>query len=331
MDKFRIGRWILSLAFVVLLAGNVLAAQKVLVIPAAAEEILKHHPVANRCLEGITDAIGKTSVAFEFMYLPLYGASEADKVSICKEAVKKVNQMKPDVVILVGDDSVKYIGSLIDEIPMVFSYVYSDPASLGLPKKNISGVFARSFTPDIWGLSHQLSGGKTIAAIGRNSDAMKAVKKTISAKAPDIEKLSGVKFQDMYLCNTFEEWKAAVQSNSADMLYLTDTSNIRKDGKEMSREEITRWTVANSKVPVIAATDVDTKAGAVLAILNDERRWGEQSVEMAMKILKGTPVSNLPFEVMDKGALVINVNTAKKYEFEIPYEVLSSAREVYED
>lgn len=331
MNFFRIGRWILPVVLTALLTGNALAAQKVLIIPGISEAGARSNVLAGRCLDGIKEAIAKPDVTHELLFVGLYGAPEADKVAMGKEAVAKAKQIKPDVIVLVGDDAVKYIGTAIDDIPVVFTYVYGSPDSLGLPKANITGVSRRSFAPDIWGLAKKLTNAKTVALIGKNTSSMVGVKTELMAKADALEKLSGVRMLDMHLCNTFEEWQAQVQANTAEMLYLTDTSMITKDGKEMSRTDLTRWTVDNSKVPVIAATDVDTKAGALLAILNDEGRWGQQAGEMAAKILTGTPVSQLPIETMQKGALVINVKTAKKYGLNVPYEILSAAKEIFEN
>ena len=331
MNIFRIGRWILPLMFMMLLTGNVWAVQKVLIIPAISEEVLSQHELAKRCLNGIRESIAQSDAVSELLYVPLYGATEADKAAMGKETVEKIKLIKPDVMILIGDDAVKFIGLSIDDIPMVFSYVYADPESLGLPKPNITGVLSRSFTEDTLALAHQLTGAKTVASIGRNSDAMADVAKRLATRADDLEKTTGVRFKEMYLCDTFEEWQTRLRTNTAELLFLTDTSNIKKNGKEMAREDVTRWTVDNSTVPVIAATDADTKAGALFAIVNDERLWGMQSGAMAVKILNGTPITELAPQFMEKGALVININTVKKYRLDVPYEILSVAREVYEN
>ncbi|MBU4270203.1 MAG: hypothetical protein L6301_00765 [Desulfobacteraceae bacterium] len=331
MTAFRIGKWILPLVFMTVLTGNAWAAQKVLIIPAISEEVLKQHELAKRCLNGIRESIAQSDAVSELLYVPLYGAPEADKVAMGKETAEKVKLIKPNVIILIGDDAVKYIGLSINDIPMVFSYVYADPESLGLPKPNITGVLARPFTEDTLALAHQLTGVKTVAAIGRNSDAMADVEKRLTTMADDLEKTTGVRFKKMFLCDTFEEWQTRVGDNTAESLFLTDTSNIKQNGKEMTREDLTRWTVDHSKVPVFAATDADTEAGAVFAIVIDERLWGMQSGAMALKILKGTPITEISPQFMEKGALVININTVIKYELDVPYEILSVAREVYEN
>ena len=47
-----------------------------------------------------------------------------------------------------------------------------------------------------------------------------------------IEKASGVKYMDMYLCDTFEEWSQQVRNFKYDFIYLADSSRIKKGDNE---------------------------------------------------------------------------------------------------
>jgi hypothetical protein len=175
-----------------------------------------------------------------------------------------------------------------------------------------------------------LTGVKTVALLSKNSLSMAGVRKYLFAGADKLEQLSGVRFMEMYLCETFEEWEDQVNNFPAELLYLADTSRLTKNGQAISRAEATRWTVENSKVPVIAATEVDTEAGALFSIITSPKQNGTQAASIALKILAGTPPSEIPVQSASKGSLVINAKTAQKYNIDIPYEVLSSAEKVYE-
>jgi hypothetical protein len=89
----------------------------------------------------------------------------------------------------------------------------------------------------------------------------------LAANAEGLKKLGGVRYQEMYLLTTFEEWRNQIADFPSDLIYLADTSRIEKDGRQMSREEIAEWTVANAKVPVVAAAEADVAAGALYAII----------------------------------------------------------------
>lgn len=95
------------------------------------------------------------------------------------------------------------------------------------------------------------------------------------------------------------------------------------------REELTRWTVDNAKVPVIAAAEADVEGGALLAVVTSEKTIGKMAAETALEILNGASPGQ-EYKQSKKGKLVINAKTAQKYKLDIPYEILSSADRVIE-
>lgn len=253
------------------------------------------------------------------------------KSALGQSAVEKIKGAGPDVVIVVGGDSLRYIGIKIDEIPVVFTYVFSHVKTFPeLPKPNIAGVTRKSYAADIWALANQLLGAKTVALMSKDNTAMQGVKKYLTALADKLEAASGVRYKDMFLVNTFEEWQAAVNNFPEDFIYLADTSRVLKDGKEMPRGDVTAWTVANSKVPVIAATEIDAEAGALYSIVTSEKNMGKKAAEVALDILGGKSPADIKYVQSKKGKLVINMKTAQQYGLEIPYEILESAERVIE-
>jgi ABC-type uncharacterized transport system substrate-binding protein len=110
---------------------------------------------------------------------------------------------------------------------------------------------------------------------------------------------------------------------------MADTSRIVKDGKELPRQELVRWTVENAKVPVIAAADSDVEAGGLLSIVTSEKAMGALTAETSLEILNGVTPSQV-YKQSKKGKLLINAKTAQKYKVNIPYDILSTAEKIYE-
>lgn len=333
MSKFRIG-WLAAICLltVALFSVNALAAGKVVVVSGVTEEGAKKIGTYLMVYEGINEVLGEKGIKPDYLYV---GLDEAPDDAAKKEAgdkmVAEINTLKPDLVIVLNDACLKYVGAQIKDIPVVFTYIFSrDYKSLGLPQSNITGVTRRSYAPDIWGLAHKLTGGKTVALLSKNSVSMQGVRKYLFAGADKLEKASGVRYKEMYLCDTFEQWKGHVDNWKEDLIYLADTSRIAKDGKDMTRTEIVKWTVDNAKVPVVAATGKDTEAGALFSIITSENQIGRQAAEMATKILGGTAPADLPYSASSKGKLVVNGTTSTKLKIEIPYEILSTADKIYE-
>lgn len=311
-----------------LAAGPVLAAKKVVVISGLTEEKAR---VANfpKIFEGIEEAFKGTDVQTIYQYVNTDLKSEEEKASAGEDAIHAARQVKPDLIITLGDGALKYVGSKIDDTPVVFSFVFGAPNTLGMPKSNATGIIRTSYAADIWTLAHRLYGSKTVALISKDGASMRGVKRVLSARAGLIEKKAGVLYQDMYLVNTFEEWRDTVLNFSYDFIYLADTSRIVKGGNEMSKQELIAWTVANSKVPVIAATEADVEAGALYAIVTSEKTNGQMAAEEALKILNGAAPDQV-YKQSTKGKLVVNLKTAQFYKTEIPYDILSTAEKVYE-
>jgi ABC-type uncharacterized transport system substrate-binding protein len=281
-------------------------------------------------MEGINEAFKTSGITpiyqwAEMTYLP----TDEEKAKAGDAALAKARAEKPDLIIMLGDDALKFVGARIDDIPIVFAYIWGAPNALGMPKDNVTGIIRTSYAADIWRMTNKLFGAKTVGMISKGSTSMEGIKKILEGRAPFLEKESGVLFKDMILCETFEEWEKAVTAFPYDFLYMADTSRIVKDGKELPRQELVRWTVENAKVPVIAAADSDVEAGGLLSIVTSEKAMGALTAETSLEILNGVTPSQV-YKQSKKGKLLINAKTAQKYKVNIPYDILSTAEKIYE-
>jgi len=322
--------WI-CLAVSMLWTGTALAAGKVVVVTGASKQDAKDVGTYQPVYDGIKEALAQRDTEIVFQYVKLDGApDEATRVERGREAAKKALAENPDVVMVLNDESVVYVATQIKDTPVVFGYIFSDPEQLGLPQDNVTGVTRRSFAPDIWKLAREVTGAETVGLISKDSRSMAGVKSYILAGADKLEQVSGVRVEDVYLCDTFGEWSGLVNNWEHDLIYLADTSRIEKNGERMDAAELVGWTVENADVPVIGATERDTEAGAMFSIVTSEKQIGWQAGQMSAKILDGTPVSDIPMEAGEKGKLLINGTTVEKMGVDIPYDTLSSAEKIYE-
>ncbi|MBU1194468.1 MAG: hypothetical protein KKE62_13480 [Proteobacteria bacterium] len=330
MSKIKIACLVVCVLALSFFANMAFAAKKVIVVAGVSEANGKE---ASYFLitGGINDSLKEAGIVPEYMWVDLDAVTDpAEKEKLSLTTVEKIKAATPDLVIVLNDNCLKNIGTKIDTIPVVFSYVFGNPASLGLPKSNITGVTRVSYAADIWALANKLFGAKTVALISKSSPSMEGVRKYLFAGADKLKAASGVQYKEMYLLNTFEEWEKTVKEFPEDFIYLADTSRITQGDKILPRTEVTAWTVANSKVPVVGATETDVEAGALYAIVTSENALGVNAAEVAKKILNGTAPADIPYVPSKKGKLVINAKTAQKYKLEIPYDILSSAEKVYE-
>lgn len=330
MFKIKIACLVLCALALGFISSAAVAAQKVIVISGVSEINGKDAGYV-QVTDGVNESLKAVGITPEYMWVDLDAVTDsAEKEKLSLATVEKVKAAAPDVVIVMNDNCLKHIGTKIEDIPVVFTYVFGHPATLGLPKPNITGVTRASYAADIWALANKLLGVKTVALMSKKSPSMEGVRKYLFAGADKLKAASGVQYKEMYLLETFDEWKKAVNEFPEDFIYLADTSRITDGDKILSRVEVTAWTVANAKVPVVAATEKDIEAGALYAIVTSEKALGINAAEIAKKILNGTAPSDIPYVSSKKGKLVINVKTAKQYGLDIPYDILSSAEKIYE-
>jgi putative ABC transport system substrate-binding protein len=331
MKRWKWGIGLAMLTVMLFLTGNAFAETKVLIVPGLAEEDVKSVDTYAPFFKGLEMVLAEQNILFEYEFVALDGTpDEAVRASIGKEAVGKIKTMHPDVLVAVNDNVVKYVAMEVDDIPVVAGFFFGAPEALGLPTANITGVARRSFAVDIWSMAKQLTGAETVSLLSKNSFSMAQIRAGLLAKVDDLEKLSGVRMKEMYLCDTFDEWKTRVNNWSEDIIYLADVSRIHDGDKEVSATEVVQWTVANAKVPVVGANEEAARDGALFAITTSEELWGQQVGKMVVKIVTGTPVSGIPMETVMKGKLLINAKTAMNKNIEIPYEILNSADHVFE-
>ncbi|MBA3029213.1 MAG: hypothetical protein FP816_10445 [Desulfobacteraceae bacterium] len=315
----------------ILFSGNVMAAKKVLIVPGLSEEEIKSVTTYEPFFKGIEAVLSREKIVPEYLYVGLDESSDdAARDTLGKEAVLKIKAINPDVVIAVNDNVVKYVAMQVENIPVVAGFFFGAPEALGLPTANITGVARRSFAVDIWAMAKQISGANTVSMLSKNSFSMAQIKTGLFAKVDVLEKMSGVRLKEMYLCDTFDEWKKHVENWTEDLIYLADVSRIKNADKEVPASELVQWTVANAKVPVVGANEEAAKDGALFVIVTSEEKWGEQVGTMVLKTLSGTPVKDIPMETVMKGKLLINAKTAIDKKIEIPYEILNSADHIYE-
>lgn len=84
-----------------------------------------------------------------------------------------------------------------------------------------------------------------------------------------------------------------------------------------------------NRIPVIGASASWVKSGALYALDWDYRDIGAQNAVMALKIINGTPISNIPPVEPRLTAYILNLKTAEHMQLTIPEEIIRGAKHVY--
>ena len=330
MNQFKMACLVFCVFVMMVFSNTAFAAKKVVVISGISEANVKQVGY-DLIYSGINEGFKPAGITPEYLWVDMDAIPEpAKKEAAGMATIAKAKAGNPDLIIVINDDCLRYVGMKIENTPVVFAYIFGDPTAFGLPKANVTGVTRRSYAGDIWAMANKLFGAKTVALLSKKTASMEGVRKYLLAGADKLEAASGVRYKEMYLLDTFEEWEKTVKAFPESFIYLADTSRIAKGDKELTRAEITAWTVANSKVPVVGATEGDVGAGALYAIVTSEKAIGVTAAEVSQKVLSGTSPADIPYVQSQKGKLVINTKTAQQYKITIPYEILSTAEKLFE-
>ncbi len=321
---------LLCIVILALFSGKAMGAGKVMLVIGVSQEKAESIPSYVTSRKAIIEKLGEEKIVPEIRYVDFIPGDDKKNVSMGEEVLEKVRQYQPDVLIAMNDSVLKYVGTKIDDIPVVFTWVFGEPKDFGLPKANITGTIRRSYAPDNWVLAKKLFNIHNVALISKDGQSMQNRRAVMLKYSAGLEKKTGVKFTDMYLVNTLDEWKQSIGTWKEDLIHLADTTRILDGDRTVPSAEITQWTLENAKFPVIAAVEEDVKNGALFSIVPSERKTGLLAGEMALKISKGTEVASVKMQAVEKGRLVINAKTAKKYGVEIPYEILTTAEKIYQ-
>lgn len=228
-----------------------------------------------------------------------------------------------DLVCTIATPSTQAMVNLEVDTPVVFVAV-SAPVAAGVitemehPDKNATGTSNAIPVSDIFALSDQLTPDcKTYGFLYCTSE-VNSVNTIESAKAYCDQ--NNIAYKEATVTNSSEVQQAAQSLvGNVDAIFIPNDSVVQASMTLVT--EIAR----DNKIPVYgsSATMVDSGAFATVAISDLE--IGAISADMAIQILEGTAVADVPAVVVPASNTVINSQTLEALGLTLPEEVTSSA------
>ena len=109
------------------------------------------------------------------------------------------------------------------------------------------------------------------------------------------------------------------------LLEKTDALYLPTDNTVVSAIKLITSEANNAKKLVISSEKSSVEQGALFTIGLDYFELGKRTGEMAIEILKGKPVSEIPFETSKKVTLYLNENAAKAIGIDLKNPALANA------
>lgn len=279
------------------------------------------HDALDEIERGIEDGLADAGYEGSNVELTVLNA-EADQSKIQTMSKKLVDDGN-DVVIGIATPAAQGLASATSDIPVVMGAI-SDPVgaklvkNLDKPEGNVTGVsnhvphaqtveLIQTITPD----------AKTIGVLYASSeDNSVSQVKEFTQYAEE----AGLTVVEYAVPSTNEiTTTMSVMTGKVDAIFVPQDNTIASAFP-------TVVTAANAaKIPVYSSVDTMVKQGSIASVAQSQYDLGLETAKIAVKILAGKKVSEVPVKVVDTGVPTVNLKAAKELGITIPDSLLEEA------
>ena len=232
--------------------------------------------------------------------------------------LENIRSQKSDLILTLGTPSSKVMSKNIETIPIVFSMVLF-PERNDIKGENITGASLnipvrtqlenlKAVAPDretIGVIYNVEDNGDIVRKAGQIAGDMGLILKPFPVKsAKEIPKIKEMKIDALWLIPDLVVCQPAIIGHI-----------LRSSLKH--------------KIPVMGVSQSYAKAGALLALSCDYEDIGRQSGEIALRILNGESLVDIPVSVPRKTKLYLNLAVAERLRIKIPQDIIKRADEVF--
>lgn len=268
---------------------------------------------------GIHNVLDGTGVEVKFIRLDTKRNQDVEFGKKAGEQAKaEIDAFKPDVIIAADDNAQKYVIVPYYKdtaLPVVFSAVNWDASIFGYPTSNVTGMVEVELPGQIVEQLKPYAKGSRLGFISIDEETERKVAKTYNDRFFNGQ-------MKVYMAKSMEEFKEAFlqAQDEVDILFMNNNAGT----KDWDPVEMEKFILDNSKIP--AGTINPWMAPySLLALGKVPEEQGEWSAQTALRIIDGTPASNIPVVENKKGSLVLNLSMAEKLGVVFPPSMLKNA------
>lgn len=221
---------------------------------------------------------------------------------------------KKDLIYAISTPSAQAAYNATKDIPILITAV-TDPVAAGLvksidkPERNVSGTsdyisidknleLIKMFIPD----------AKTIGVLYNTSEVNSKIQ---------VDTLEEYASKNNY--KVVEKGVSSSMEISQAMSSLVDKIDVLyvpTDNLIVSSMPIVSKIATNNKVPIISSEDGSVKSGALACQGIDYEKLGYKTGELAVKVLNGEEISNIPVTMLDETQIIVNEDTLNSLSLE---------------
>ncbi len=266
----------------------------------------------NQAVIGFKEYLKKNKIDVRYSEYDL--PKEKEPVKICE----KIRNEKPTLVLVIGSNAKKLAEDNLTDIPVVYSMVLlSEPFT----RVNMTGV------------SLHIPSELKINALKRILPEAKKIGLVYSGKTEDEEKkiTRAIEKEKLQLFAKKADSEKDLQTAIEDIEQKIDCFWMLSDSNIYSPESVKHLLISGlkRKFAVIGLASSYVEAGALFSLDCDYEDIGQQTAELALKILNGEKAANLPAEFPHKTKLSLNLIVAEEIGLQIPKEIIKEADKVF--
>lgn len=227
-----------------------------------------------------------------------------------------------DMIIAIATPSAQAAAAATTDIPIVFSAV-TDPVSAGLvssveaPDRNCTGTSDAIPTAQIFELAEKLTPGIKTYGLLYNQGESNSV--SVIADAKQALTARGLAYEEACVINSGEVTSAAQSLvGKVDAIFSPIDNTVA-----FAMPNLAQICIEN-KLPAYVAADSMVNDGGLATVGVNYTQLGKQTAGMAIEILNGKAVADVPVQVLTEYSTVINPETAAALGITVPAELASN-------
>ncbi len=265
---------------------------------------LVEHPSLDQIREAFTEALleGRSDVEIDYQN----GQNSPSTINaICQKFLGD----GVDLIVAIATPAAQGAAAATQEVPIVFSAV-TDPVAAGLvsdlqrPDRNLTGTSDAIPVGRIFDLAAELTPDAKTFGFLYNAGEVNSV--SVIAEAKQVLESRGLNYIEAVVTNTGEVTTAAQSLiGRVDAIYSPIDNTVASAMANLARIAI------EAGLPAYVSADSMVADGGLATVGVNYVQLGRQTARMALKILEGTPVAEIPVEVLDRYTVAVNAETAE--------------------
>ncbi|NLI93946.1 MAG: ABC transporter substrate-binding protein [Peptococcaceae bacterium] len=276
------------------------------------------HPALDAARKGFLETL-KANGYIEGQNLTVDYQNAQNDQSTLQSIAQKFASAKYDLILAIATPSAQAVAGATKDIPILITAV-TDPVTAKLvnsmekPGTNVTGTTDMNPIKEQFDLLKKLvPSAKKVGVIYNAGEVNSQVQVKI---VKEVAAALGIEIKEATVATSADVLQAAQSFiNKVDAIYVPTDNTV------VSAAQSVVQVTNKNKIPLIAGESSVIDAGGLATIGINYGNLGKQTGEMALRVLKGSKPQDMPVESQKNFDVVINKETAKLLNIEIPQDL----------